>query len=157
MLTPRLRAARRLAAVIAAVLIGVIAQGAVAVPAEAGTCRTRGCGGRVVNRSGMNIRITNDWCWGTGTAFYVGDKLPCVTQPGNWTANHADAELPSGGDSSYTTIYYYDVDAFRVYRGCITSYYFGSASDVVHTDQPTISQWWRIQGKTKVTITSIRC
>ncbi|NMO53959.1 hypothetical protein HH310_22605 [Actinoplanes sp. TBRC 11911] len=147
---------RTLIVALTALLLTLVASVVAVAPAQAGTCATRGCGGRVINRSTMNVRIQN--CWSGVAQIVFKDKHDCVKYPNNWYQKNADAELPPGGDSDWTTTFYYDVDGFRAYKGCITQYYWGSDSGNIQTEQPGgTSMWIKFSDPLTVTITSIRC
>jgi hypothetical protein len=80
-----------------------------------------------------------------------------VTNSDNRYAYTADTMLRPGEDSSWTTTYYYDVDAFRVPGSCTTSYYWGSDWGNPQYETPGSDMWIRITGQNRVTVTSIRC
>ncbi len=111
----------RSAALAIAVLLMTISSGA---PASAGTCTTQGCGGEVTNNTGLSIRIAN--CWSGSSYSYSGDTLPCVQHQNSWVNYNSDVELPAGDESKFH-YYYYDTDAVRFFRNCVTKWhYWGS-------------------------------
>lgn len=125
--------------------------------ASAGTCSTQGCGGEVSNNSRMNIRIANNWCWGSlHSNVYYGDKLPCVDNPGSWWEYRADVELPPG-DWSGNHYYYYDTDAIRFYRDCVTKYHFWGTGTYTEDRRGKSSKWLKIYSFDHVYVDSITC
>ncbi|HET6357245.1 hypothetical protein [Streptomyces sp.] len=123
--------------------------------AQAGTCTSQGCGGEVSNNSGMSIRITN--CWRDSYGVWEnGDKLSCVTHPNSWSYYNADVELPVGGWSS-NHYYYYDTDAIRFYKGCVTRYHFWGGSIQTEDRRGKDSIWRKIYDVNHVYIDSISC
>ncbi|MEU7173220.1 hypothetical protein ABZ949_17230 [Micromonospora tulbaghiae] len=101
------------------------------------------------------IRVANCWPSGIG-AVWSGDQLPCVTNPNKSAAKNADFELPVGS-STINYSYYYDTDAFRVYKGCSVAYQFEGTSTIHSESAPTTSKWLRITGIARAKILTIRC
>ncbi|MFB7114190.1 hypothetical protein [Streptomyces sp. NPDC056190] len=108
----------------------------------------------------MNIRIANDWCWGISYGWWHSgeDKLPCVTKPGTWSAWHADVELPPGDWSSAKAhSYYYDTDAVRFYKGCVTKWHYWGQSVQTTDRRGKSSLWLKLFDVDHVYIDSITC
>ncbi|MFF0227863.1 hypothetical protein [Streptomyces sp. NPDC004629] len=126
-------------------------------PASAGTCTTQGCGGEVTNNSSMPIRITNCWSDSYG-ASEEGDKLGCVKSynVNYWFAYNSDVELPAHDESKWH-FYYYDTDAFRAYRGCVTKYHYWGAPTSTADRRGKASLWIKITNLDHVYIDSISC
>jgi hypothetical protein len=125
--------------------------------ASAGVCTTPGCGGEISNNTNTNhsIRITN--CWKDEYGWEEeGDKLSCVTHPGSWNSYNADAELPRG-DESKNHYYYYDTDAIRFYRGCVTTYHTWGLPKQVIDRRGKASLWRKIDSLTHGYVDSIVC
>ncbi len=136
-----------------ALAVPVMALG-IAAPASAGTCTTSGCGGEVSNNSGMSIRIAN--CWSGTSATYYGDKLPCV-QHVNWVYDYySDWELPKG-DESKNHYYYYDTDAIRFYRNCVTKWHFWGSATYTEDRRGLDSKWMKFNDLGHVYVESVTC
>ncbi|MEU1886653.1 hypothetical protein [Micromonospora sp. WMMD987] len=127
-------------------------------PAQAGTCGTPYCGGVVVSRgASVGFKVTNTWCSSLG-AFYVGNKLSCVSKPDNWYAWNADATLNPGQNTASRTTYYYDVDAFAIPAGCQMWWYFGDNTQGLQTDRAgSVRKWFRIADGARVSVTRVSC
>ncbi|MYX39059.1 MULTISPECIES: hypothetical protein [unclassified Streptomyces] len=123
--------------------------------AAAGTCTTSGCGGEVTNNSSMNIRIANCWRDDYGLYQYI-DKIGCVSHPNSWIYYNADAELPPGDESKYN-YYYYDTDAVRFYKGCVTKWHWWGGFVQTTDRRGKSSQWMKISSIDHVYIDSISC
>ncbi|WP_343449058.1 hypothetical protein [Micromonospora oryzae] len=153
------RKVRKILGLLTAVAIATIST-ITATPssASAGTCTIPGCGGIVNNygTSPWSIRVANNWCWSSQTT-YVGDTLPCVTNPGSSNTYQADFELPYNKTTG-TYYFYYDTDAFRVYRGCKVTYHLNSIGPLTNDRRSlTTSLWIKISSVDRVTIDSIAC
>lgn len=143
-------------AFVAALLVTQGGSAAVASPVSpASVCTTPGCGGVVTNgASNLPIRITNNWCW-SDRSRYEGDSLPCVTHANDPNHYQADFELPSR-QTSKSYYYYYDTDAYRIYRGCVVrGNEGGSTFDIDRRGKPSL--WIKISNGTTVNIASISC
>lgn len=144
-------------ATVAAFAVSVGSPLILATPASAGTCTTKGCGGEVSNnsRTDYSIRIAN--CWKDSYGWEEeGDKLSCVTHPGSWGSYKADAELPRG-DESKNHYYYYDTDAIRFYRGCVTTYHTWGLPKQTIDRRGKPSLWRKINNATHAYIDKIVC
>ncbi|MFF8405981.1 hypothetical protein ACF06P_30660 [Streptomyces sp. NPDC015684] len=126
--------------------------------AQAGTCSTQGCGGEVSNNARMNIRIANNWCWPVSDGWWYSgkDTLPCVSKPGTWSGWPADVELPPG-DWSGNHSRYYDTDAVRFYRGCVTKWHYWGLSVQTTDRRGKSSLWLKLFDTDHVYIDSISC
>ncbi|GGQ82919.1 hypothetical protein GCM10010166_61370 [Couchioplanes caeruleus subsp. azureus] len=170
---PRPRTRIGVIARIAAVVMfaGTVAPVAFAGPAMADKCYTPYCGAVVYNETDNNfsILIANNWCWQwqherfgdhLDQPYKEGSPNPCI-DPSNFnnkSAVYGDYELPARQNSSMNDTFreYYDVDAFRGYRDCITNYTLnGSGGQLNQVGKQ--SRWIRLHGGDRLIITSIRC
>ncbi|WP_328992673.1 hypothetical protein OG394_00380 [Kribbella sp. NBC_01245] len=142
--------ARSVALAIAVLLMSI----GLSAPASAGTCTTQGCGGEVSNNTGLSIRIAN--CWSGSSSYYYGDTLPCVQHPNTWVEYNADVELPAGDESKYH-YWYYDTDAVRFFRNCVTKWhYWGGWTNTVDRRGKS-SQWMKFSSLDHIYIDSQVC
>ncbi|MFI6283130.1 hypothetical protein [Streptomyces sp. NPDC050988] len=128
-------------------------------PASAGTCTTPYCGGvvRIPSSAGGNsigngVAITN--CWNSG-GFDYGDSHPCMRNGWSNTSYYAGKYL-FRGQTSASYYHYYDVDGFRVFRGCTVRGYWDGGSAFSFYAGST-SMWVRITGTSEAVITSVSC
>ncbi|HET9139870.1 hypothetical protein [Actinophytocola sp.] len=126
-----------------------VAVAGLSIPAQqasaGGFCVEPLCGD-VFNRSGNHaIRIAG--CWHDGSIErWEGDELPCDPK----------MDLPNGQDSDdYSG--FNDTDAFRAFRGCITSYAIGGGAIRGLDRRGRSSLWIRFHNEQNVTITGITC
>jgi hypothetical protein len=142
---------------VAAALVAALVGPTAATPASAGVCYSPGCGGEVTNNARMSILITNCWKDTYGT-WEPGDHLDCVpvANRGTWDARNADVELLPTQYSTYA-YYYYDVDAIRFYRNCVTKYHFWGGSQQTEDRRGKSSIWRKIYDPNHVYIDSISC
>jgi hypothetical protein len=123
-------------------------------PASAGTCTTSGCGGEVSNNTGMSIRIAN--CWSGTSSYWYEDKIPCVQHVNYWSSYYSDVELPAGDESKFH-YYYYDTDAIRFYRGCVTKWHFWGGVTQTEDRRGKTSKWMKFVSLDHVYVESINC
>ncbi|MFI1566929.1 hypothetical protein ACH4ZX_28425 [Streptomyces sp. NPDC020490] len=142
--------ARSAALAVAIPLMGI----GLSTPASAGTCTTSGCGGEVSNNSRMPVRIAN--CWSGTSSTYSGDKLPCVQHVNYWAAYYSDVELPAGDESKFH-YYYYDTDAVRFYKGCVTKWHYWGGWTNTEDRRGKASLWKKFSDLDHVYIESITC
>jgi hypothetical protein len=130
-----------------AVGVSISGQSASADPAPAGEwCIEPYCGDVDNDSSPHAIRVAN--CWPNGaTEREYGDELNC----GN-SSNKAN--VPSGGDGDD---YFADVDAFRAYRGCVTTASWAPGSAWIFDRRGRDSMWVRVHNDENVRITGITC
>ncbi|WP_249999128.1 hypothetical protein [Actinoplanes sp. M2I2] len=127
-----------------------------ASPASAAVCHTPGCGGtvRVQSSAGNSIAITN--CWSSGSYSY-GDSHSCMTNGWNNNAWNAGKYL-APGQTSRSYNHYYDVDGFRVFRGCtVNGMWEGGSAFTFYRSPSQSSMWVRIVGTNTAVITAVRC
>ncbi|MEV0899393.1 hypothetical protein [Actinoplanes sp. NPDC049802] len=147
------KAGAALSAVVATTTMALVAT---AAPAAAGNCTTAFCGGRVYNlaTSGKSIGVTN--CWDGQLGTYSRETLKCAVN--GWTTSSYKAHMNVGPRADSVHKYYYDVDGFRVLKGCrVTASWNGGDDKVYDRRGNTVSQWLRMTGTDSVTITSISC
>jgi len=141
----------------ALVLAAVTSSLVTASAASADVCGTPYCGGvvRVEGNAGNSIAITN--CWQSG-GFAYGDSHPCMTN--GWNNNRYRAgKYLAPGETSVSYRHYYDVDGFRVFRGCtVRGYWESSGSPFSYYRGPSQSSMWvRIGGPARAVITTVSC
>lgn len=157
---------RKISACVGVMLVSVVVSMTSQSPAAAGTCDTQSCGGDVWNESGMNVRIANNWCWGItyGINYFDNDgdgymTPSCVTDHGSWYGFPSDVELPPNRWSSDYAAYY-DTDAFRAYKGCVTKGYYdipGPNISFTFDRRGKVTMWRKVLDSDKIHITSITC
>jgi hypothetical protein len=137
-----------------AICMAAVFVGGTPAPAYAGTCTTPGCGGVVYNNSRSSIAVTN--CWTSG-GFLYGDTISCMRNGWNaYTYNAGTSITPfSGSDAFY---HYYDVDGFRVYKGCRVWGQWSDGRTFAYNRQGySTSMWVRITGTARATIYGQQC
>jgi hypothetical protein len=109
---------------------------------------------RVLSSAGDSIAITN--CWISG-GFAYGDSHTCMTNGWHNTKYKAGKYL-APGQRSTSYYYYYDVDGFRVFRGCeVRGYWEGGSAFTFYRSSSQSSMWVRIAGTGQAVITSVNC
>lgn len=100
--------------------------------------------GDVDNRSGGHqIKVAG--CWPNNEPYIYKDELGCSRT----------VEVANGHDGDE---YYWDIDGFRAYKGCTTTWKAGDG--VIHKELRkglSTSKWIKISNDVNVTITGISC
>ncbi|MFD5570395.1 hypothetical protein [Streptomyces cadmiisoli] len=124
----------------------VLAGSAVLIPAQTAAatdaCAEPWCGD-VDNRSGgHDIMVAG--CWPNNEPFIYGDSLGCSRT----------VEVANGKDGDDT---YWDIDGFRAYKGCITSWTKNGVTQSRLDRKGIGSLWVKISNDVNVVITGITC
>jgi hypothetical protein len=150
-------AVKRLAVgVIAVAMASSLLVAPMADQASAGTCTTPYCGGVVINNSRTSIGVAN--CWDTAFGgFDYGDQLDCMWNGWNLYAYNAGIRI-GPYDSSAGYYHYYDVDGFRVFRGCrVWGEWNGDRPFSFNRQGYSTSLWVRITGRAWAYIYGYEC